>query len=154
MLLSRHLTGRKRVPLFVTGRAARRDLGLTAADLDEPGRARLSDDHAEVRRRDPASIAQSSLSHDAELGTGAPMLQAKSGAPGYPVSRPVRPGGHRGARPVPGVAPGAGRAGTRLGTGLGPRGGSLGPHAGGRGGARLGPGSPDHGGRAVRAGPR
>ena len=48
MLLSRYLTGRKRVPLFVTERPARRDLGLTTADLDELGRARLSYDHAEA----------------------------------------------------------------------------------------------------------
>src|ERR1019366_4922582 len=34
MLLSRYLKGRKRGPLFVTERAARRDLGLAAADLD------------------------------------------------------------------------------------------------------------------------
>jgi integrase len=85
MLLSRYLKGRKRGPLFVTERAARRDLGLTAADLDDRGRARLSYDTAEEvfkRWAGGATLHQlrhSSLSHDAELGTGAPMLQAKSG---------------------------------------------------------------------------
>jgi integrase/recombinase XerC/integrase/recombinase XerD len=85
MLLSRYLKGRKRGPLFVTERAARRDLGLTAADLDERGRARLSYDQAEEifkRWSGGATLHQlrhSSLSHDADAGTGAPMLQAKSG---------------------------------------------------------------------------
>jgi integrase/recombinase XerC/integrase/recombinase XerD len=85
VLLSRYLKGRKRGPLFVTDRAARSNLGLTAADLDERGRARLSYDQAEEifkRRSGGATLHQlrhSSLSHDAELGTGAPMLQAKSG---------------------------------------------------------------------------
>jgi integrase len=84
-LLSRYLKGRKRGPLFVTERAARTDLGLTAADLDERGRARLSYDQAEdvfKHWSGGATLHQlrhSSLSHDAELGTGAPMLQAKSG---------------------------------------------------------------------------
>jgi hypothetical protein len=84
-MLSRYLPGRKRVALFVTERAARRNLGLTAADLDELGRARLSYDHAEAifkRWSGGATLHQlqhSSLSHDVELGTGAPMLQAKSG---------------------------------------------------------------------------
>jgi integrase len=64
---------------------ARRDLGLTAADLDEHGRARLSYDTAEEifkRWSNSATLHQlrhSGLSHDAELGTGAPMLQVKSG---------------------------------------------------------------------------
>lgn len=85
MLLSRYLKGRRRGPLFVTERAARKDLGLTRADLDESGRARLSYDQAEEvfkRWSDGATLHQlrhSSLSHDAELGTGAPMLMAKSG---------------------------------------------------------------------------
>ncbi len=85
MLLGRYLKGRKRGPLFVTERAARRDLGLSAADLDEHGRARLSYDQAEdifKRWSGGATLHQlrhSSLSHDADAGTGAPMLQAKSG---------------------------------------------------------------------------
>jgi integrase len=85
MLLSRYLKGRKRGPLFVTERAARSDLGLSAADLDEHGRARLSYDQAEeIFKRWSGGptlhqLRHSSLSHDAELGTGAPMLQAKSG---------------------------------------------------------------------------
>jgi integrase len=85
MLLSRYLKGRKRGPLFVTERAARSNLGLTGADLDERGRARLSYDQAEdvfKRWSGGATLHQlrhSSLSHDAEAGTGAPMLMAKSG---------------------------------------------------------------------------
>lgn len=85
MLLSRYLKGRRRGPLFVTERAARADLGLTATDLDEHGRARLSYDQAEAvfkRWAGGATLHQlrhSSLSHDAEAGTGAPMLMAKSG---------------------------------------------------------------------------
>lgn len=85
ILLSRYLKGRKYGPLFVTERAARSDLGLTAADLDEHGRARLSYDTAEeIFRRWSGGctlhqLRHSSLSHDAEDGTGAPMLMAKSG---------------------------------------------------------------------------
>ena len=72
MLLSRYLKGRKRGPLFVTERAARRDLGLSAADLDDRGRARLSYDQAEEvfkRWSGGATLHQlrhSSLSHDAD----------------------------------------------------------------------------------------
>jgi integrase len=85
MLLSRYLKGRKRGPLFVTERAARSNLGLSAADLDDRGRARLSYDQAEDRFKawsGGATLHQlrhSSLSHDADAGTGAPMLMAKSG---------------------------------------------------------------------------
>jgi integrase len=85
VLLSRYLKGRKRGPLFTTERAARKDLGLAAADLDEHGHARLSYDQAEEifkRWSGGATLHQlrhSSLSHDADAGTGAPMLQAKSG---------------------------------------------------------------------------
>jgi integrase/recombinase XerC/integrase/recombinase XerD len=85
MLLSRYLKGRKRGPLFVTERAARSNLGLTAADLDEHGHARLSYYQCEEifkRWSGGATLHQlrhSSLSHDAEAGTGAPMLMAKSG---------------------------------------------------------------------------
>jgi integrase/recombinase XerC/integrase/recombinase XerD len=85
MLLSRYLKGRKRGPLFVTERAARADLGLSAADLDERGRARLSYYTAEETFKKWSGgptlhqLRHSSLSHDADRGTGAPMLQAKSG---------------------------------------------------------------------------
>jgi len=85
MLLSRYLRGRKRGPLFVTERAARTDLGLAAADLDERGRARLSYDQAEeiFKHRSGGTtlhqLRHSSLSNDADSGTGASMLQAKSG---------------------------------------------------------------------------
>jgi integrase/recombinase XerC/integrase/recombinase XerD len=85
MLLGRYLKGRKSGPLFTTERAARRDLGLTSADLDGAGRARLSYDQCEdvfKRWSGGATLHQlrhSSLSHDADAGTGAPMLMAKSG---------------------------------------------------------------------------
>jgi integrase/recombinase XerC/integrase/recombinase XerD len=85
MLLSRYLKGRRTGPLFTTDRAARSDLGLTDADLDDRGRARLSYDAAEeIFKRWSGGctlhqLRHSSLSHDAERGTGAPMLQAKSG---------------------------------------------------------------------------
>jgi integrase/recombinase XerC/integrase/recombinase XerD len=85
MLLSRYLKGRKRGPLFVTERAARADLGLGEADLDERGRARLSYDTCEETFKKWSGgptlhqLRHSSLAHDAEAGTGAPMLMAKSG---------------------------------------------------------------------------
>ena len=85
MLLSRYLKGRRRGPLFTTERVARRDLGLTSVDLDDHGRARLSYDQAEeVFKRwsgGPTlhTLRHSSLTHDAESGTGTPMLMARSG---------------------------------------------------------------------------
>jgi integrase len=85
MLLSRYLKGRRSGPLFTTERAARSDLGLTDADLDDRGRARLSYDTAEEIFRQWSGgstlhqLRHSSLSHDADAGTGAPMLMAKSG---------------------------------------------------------------------------
>lgn len=85
VLLSRYLGGRRRGPLFVTERAARKDLGLSAADLDESGRARLSYYQCEdafKKWSGGATLHQlrhSSLSHDADRGTGTAMLMAKSG---------------------------------------------------------------------------
>jgi hypothetical protein len=85
MLLSQYLKGRMHGPLFVTERAARADLELTAADLDDRGRARLCYGQAEeVFKRwsgGPTlrTLRHSSLSHHAEAGTGAPMQTAKSG---------------------------------------------------------------------------
>jgi integrase len=85
MLLSRYLKGRKYGPLFVTERKARKGLGLDAADLDERGRARLSYFQAEdvfKRWSGGATLHQlrhSALTHDAERGTGMPMLMARSG---------------------------------------------------------------------------
>ena len=85
VLLSRYLKGRKRGPVFVTERAARRDLGLSTADLDDRGRARLSYDHAEALFKAASGgatlhqLRHSSLTHDAERGTGTPMLQRRSG---------------------------------------------------------------------------
>jgi integrase/recombinase XerC/integrase/recombinase XerD len=86
VLLSRYLKGReKRGPLFVTERAARSDVAVHSDDLDDRGRRRLTYDQAEDRFKywsGGATLHQlrhSSLSHDAELGTGTPMLQRKSG---------------------------------------------------------------------------
>jgi integrase/recombinase XerC/integrase/recombinase XerD len=82
-LLPRLLKGRKTGPLFVTERKAR--IQLPAADLDEHGRARLSYQQAEAlfsMASGGATLHQlrhSALTHDAEDGTGTPMLMARSG---------------------------------------------------------------------------
>src|SRR5712692_11590015 len=70
-------------PVFVTERKAR--VQLPAADLDPSGRARLSYQQAEAlfsAASGGATLHQlrhSALTHDAELGTGTPMLMARSG---------------------------------------------------------------------------
>jgi integrase len=82
-LLPRLLKGRQTGPLFVTERKAR--VPLPAADLDEAGRARLSYQQAEAlftKASGGATLHQlrhSALTHDAEDGTGTPMLMARSG---------------------------------------------------------------------------
>jgi integrase len=82
-LLPRLLKGRTSGPVFVTGRKAR--VQLHPADLDPSGRARLSYQQAEAlfkEASDGATLHQlrhSALSHDAEDGTGTPMLMARSG---------------------------------------------------------------------------
>jgi integrase/recombinase XerC/integrase/recombinase XerD len=82
-LLPRLPKGRKFGPVFVTERKAR--VQLPAADLDPDGHARLSYQHAEalfVKASGGATLHQlrhSTLTHDAEDGTGAPMLMARSG---------------------------------------------------------------------------
>ena len=82
-LLPRLLKGRKSGPLFVTERKAR--IQLPAADLDEHGHARLSYQQAAAlfsEASDGATLHQfrhSALTHDAEDGTGTPMLMARSG---------------------------------------------------------------------------
>ena len=82
-LLPRYLQGRRTGPVFVTERRAR--LELPAADLDDRGRARLSYEQCEMlfkRASGGATLHQlrhSALTHDAEDGTGAPMLWARSG---------------------------------------------------------------------------
>jgi integrase len=82
-LLPRLLKGRKAGPLFVTDRKAR--VQLPATDLDEHGHARLSYQHAEAlftKASGGATLHQlrhSALTHDAEDGTGTPMLMARSG---------------------------------------------------------------------------
>jgi integrase len=82
-LLPRLLKGRKSGPVFVTERKAR--VQLPSADLDECGRGRLSYQHAEAlftKASGGATLHQlrhSALTHDAEDGTGTPMLMARSG---------------------------------------------------------------------------
>jgi integrase/recombinase XerC/integrase/recombinase XerD len=82
-LLPRLLKGRKSGPVFVTERKAR--VQLPAADLDERGRARLSYQQAEALFSEASGgatlhqLRHSALTHDAELGTGTPMLMARSG---------------------------------------------------------------------------
>lgn len=82
-LLPRLLRGRTSGPLFVTERKAR--VQLPAADLDERGHARLSYQQAAAlfaKASGGATLHQlrhSALTHDAEDGTGTPMLMARSG---------------------------------------------------------------------------
>jgi len=82
-LLPRLLKGRTSGPLFVTERKAR--VQLSAADLDEHGRARLSYQQAEALFAKASGgstlhqLRHSALTHDAEDGTGTPMLMARSG---------------------------------------------------------------------------
>jgi len=82
-LLPRLLKDRKTGPVFVTERKAR--VQLPAADLDEHGRARLGYQQAEAlfaKTSGGATLHQlrhSALTHDAEAGTGTPMLMRRSG---------------------------------------------------------------------------
>ena len=82
-LLPRLLKGRKSGPVFVTERKAR--VQLAAADLDEHGHARLSYQQSASlfsKASGGATLHQlrhSALTHDAEDGTGTPMLMARSG---------------------------------------------------------------------------
>jgi len=82
-ILPRLLKGRKSGPLFVTERKAR--VQLPAADLDEHGHGRLSYQQAAAlfsQASGGATLHQlrhSALTHDAEDGTGTPMLMARSG---------------------------------------------------------------------------
>jgi|HubBroStandDraft_5_1064220.scaffolds.fasta_scaffold82972_2 integrase len=82
-LLPRLLRGRTSGPVFVTERKAR--VQLPAADLDPSGRARLSYQQAEALFSEASGgatlhqLRHSALTHDAELGTGTPMLMARSG---------------------------------------------------------------------------
>jgi integrase/recombinase XerC/integrase/recombinase XerD len=82
-LLPRLLKGRQSGPMFITERKAR--VQLPAADLDPSGRARLSYQQAAAlfsKASGGATLHQlrhSALTHDAELGTGTPMLMARSG---------------------------------------------------------------------------
>jgi integrase/recombinase XerC/integrase/recombinase XerD len=82
-LLPRLIKGRKSGPLFLTERKAR--VQLPAVDLDDHGRARLGYQQAESlfsKASGGATLHQlrhSALTHDAEDGTGTPMLMARSG---------------------------------------------------------------------------
>jgi integrase len=83
-LLPRLLKGRKSGPVFLTERRAR--VQLPPADLDPAsGRARLSYGQAEAIFKAASGgatlhqLRHSALTHDAEEGTGTPMLQARSG---------------------------------------------------------------------------
>ena len=82
-LLPRLLKGRKSGPVFVTERKAR--VQLPAADLDEDGHARLSYQQASALFSEASGgatlhqLRHSALTHDAEEGTGTPMLMARSG---------------------------------------------------------------------------
>jgi integrase/recombinase XerC/integrase/recombinase XerD len=82
-LLPRLLKGRTTGPVFVTERKAR--VQLPAADLDPLGRARLSYQQAVAlftKASGGATLHQlrhSALTHDAENGTGTPMLMKRSG---------------------------------------------------------------------------
>ncbi len=82
-LLPRLLKGRKSGPVFVTERKAR--VQLSACDLDPDGRARLSYQQAEALFSEASGgatlhqLRHSALTHDAEDGTGTPMLMARSG---------------------------------------------------------------------------
>jgi len=82
-LLPRLLKGRNPGPVFVTDRKAR--VQLPEADLDEHGHARLSYQQAEAVFKAASGgatlhqLRYSALTHDAEDGTGTPMLMARSG---------------------------------------------------------------------------
>ncbi len=74
---------RKSGPVFVTERKA--CVQLPAADLDEHGHARLSHQQAAALFSEASGgatlhqLRHSALTHDAEDGTGTPMLMARSG---------------------------------------------------------------------------
>ncbi len=82
-LLPRLLKGRTAGPVFVTARKAR--VQLRAADLDPSGRGRLSYQQAAALFSEASGgatlhqLRHSALTHDAEGGTGTPMLMARSG---------------------------------------------------------------------------
>jgi integrase len=82
-LLPRLLKSRKTGPVFVTERKAR--VQLAPSDLDPSGHARLSYQQAEAIFKTASGgrtlhqLRHSALSHDAEDGTGTPMLMARSG---------------------------------------------------------------------------
>ena len=83
-LLPRLLQGRTSGPVCLTDRKAR--VQLPPGDIDEAsGRARVSYSHAEALFKAACGgatlhqLRHSALTHDAEDGTSAPMLMARSG---------------------------------------------------------------------------
>jgi integrase len=82
-LLPRLLKGRNSGPVFVTERKAR--VQLPTGDLDPSGRARLSYQQAAALFSEASGgatlhqLRHSALTHDAEQGTGTPMLMGRSG---------------------------------------------------------------------------
>ncbi len=92
------MKGRKSGPVFVTEQKAR--VPLPAADLDPSGRARLSYQQAAALFSGASGgatlhqLRRSTLTQDAELGTGTPMLMARSLAK-YARSAPRRCNGTR-----------------------------------------------------------
>jgi integrase/recombinase XerC/integrase/recombinase XerD len=84
-LLPRLLKGRRTGPVFVTMRKPRVGVEFARTDLDEEGRARLSYKQAEALFKAASGgatlhqLRHSALTHDAENGTGAPMLMKRSG---------------------------------------------------------------------------
>ncbi len=83
-LLPRLLQGRTSGPVFLTDRKAR--VQLPPGDIDRAsGRARVSYSHAEALFKAASGgatlhqLRHSALTHDAEDGTSAPMLMARSG---------------------------------------------------------------------------
>jgi integrase/recombinase XerC/integrase/recombinase XerD len=98
-LLANYLEGRAHGPLFVTERAARSDVIVGPADLDDRGRARLTYKQAEDLFKAAAGgatlhqLRHSALTHDAEDGTSVPMLMRKSGHDSIrSLGRYARPG--------------------------------------------------------------
>ena len=106
-LLPRLLNGRKTGPLFVTDRAepASRSPRPTWTSTAGPGSPTSKPRCCSKKYSGGATLHQlrhSALSHDAEAGTGTPMLMARSGHTSVRVAREVRAGVARGAGPASG----------------------------------------------------
>jgi integrase len=86
MLLPRLLKGRKTGPVFLTERRSRSDVRRALGDIDPAtGKGRLTYDQAETLFKTATGglslhvLRHSRLTHEAERGTGTPMLKALSG---------------------------------------------------------------------------